>query len=234
MTDVGSQSNLQCPDLHHWSRTAAEACADQLAAGTDIIADGLPNGLVTAAAIEAVKQGLLKESDLDRAVKGMFDIRFRLGLLDPAKFDPYRKIDHSVVGCPAHLELSRQAARESIVLMKNSRTSSGKLLPIDLARVKKIAVLGPFADRTDVGPYGSTPIGGKVKRDEHGKWSWVSVPIDAGRRHGHPCRGHSPASRRSGEGPARRHQVCWRSHPIRAAPCPSWLPSWKRLATAIW
>ena len=72
VTDVGSQSNLQCPDLHHWSRTAAEACADQLAAGTDIIADGLPNGLVTAAAIEAVKQGLLKESDLDRAVKGMF------------------------------------------------------------------------------------------------------------------------------------------------------------------
>jgi beta-glucosidase len=177
VTDVCTHTNLLDPKLHHWSRTAADACADQLSAGTDIIADDLPDGVLAAAIVEAIQKGLLKEADLDRAVKGMFDIRFRLGYFDPPKSDPYRKITHSVVACSAHRERARQAARESIVLLKNGPAASGKLLPLDVAKVKKIAVLGPFADRTDVGPYGSTPVGGKINRDAKGKFVFDSHAV---------------------------------------------------------
>lgn len=164
VTDVGTPSNLMNKNLHHWSTGLPEACADQLVAGTDIIADfSKGNPEVTAAVIEAVKKGLCSEADLDRAVKGMFDIRFRLGLMDPAESDPYRNIPRSVIGSPEHIELARQTSRESMVLLKNQPVEKGaSLLPINLEKVKKIAVLGPYADRTDVGPYNATPIGGMV------------------------------------------------------------------------
>ncbi|GAA3808355.1 glycoside hydrolase family 3 protein [Sphaerisporangium flaviroseum] len=85
----------------------------------------------------ALGRGLLTEDDLDTAVRHTLAIRFRLGEFDPAT--PYDDITEEVVNRPEHQALARQAATQSIVLLKNDG-----ILPLrDPAR---IAVIGPLAD----------------------------------------------------------------------------------------
>jgi beta-glucosidase len=104
---------------------------------------------------EAVKQGLLTEADLDRSVKRLFLARFRLGMFDPDEQVPYAQIPFSVVDSPEHRELALEAARQSLVLLKNQ----DQQLPLDRAALKSIAVIGPNAAETLVlsGNYMGTP-----------------------------------------------------------------------------
>ncbi|MBC7251062.1 MAG: glycoside hydrolase family 3 C-terminal domain-containing protein [Anaerolineae bacterium] len=106
------------------------------------------------ALLEAVKQGLISEEEIDQAVTRLFIARFRLGMFDPPEQVPYAQIPYQVVDSPQHRELALQAARESIVLLKNE----GNLLPLpkDLG---SIAVIGPNADdlRVLLGNYSGTP-----------------------------------------------------------------------------
>jgi beta-glucosidase len=76
----------------------------------------------------AVKQGLVSEADIDTAVRRVMEARFRLGMFDPPEKVPYARIPYSVVDSREHRELSLQAARESIVLLKNDH----HLLPSQL------------------------------------------------------------------------------------------------------
>jgi beta-glucosidase len=104
---------------------------------------------------EAVEQGLLTEADLDRSVKRLFMARFRLGMFDPDEQVAYAQIPYSVVDSLEHRELALEAARQSLVLLKNQDHQ----LPLDKARIKSIAVIGPNADETLVlsGNYMGTP-----------------------------------------------------------------------------
>jgi len=80
--------------------------------------------------------------------------RFRLGMFDPPEKVPYTHIPYEVVASPQHRELALQAARESIVLLKNE----GNLLPLP-RDVGAVAVIGPNADdlRVLLGNYNGTP-----------------------------------------------------------------------------
>ena len=89
----------------------------------------------------AVKQGMVSETEIDTAVKRVMEARFRLGMFDPADQVPYAQIPFSVVDSPSHRALSLQAARESIVLLKNAY----HLLPLS-KNLKSIAVVGPNAN----------------------------------------------------------------------------------------
>lgn len=89
---------------------------------------------------EAVRQGLVLESDIDRAVARVLRLKFRLGLFDKPYVPELRAI--SVVGCPEFQKVNLQVARESVVLLKNE----GDLLPI-VGQPRRIAVIGPNADR---------------------------------------------------------------------------------------
>ena len=103
--------------------------------------------------VDAVKQGLLPEKDLDTAVKRLFRARFELGMFDPPSMVKYASTPLSEIESVPHRELALQLARESIVLLKNDGT-----LPLK-AGVKHIAVIGPLADQERVlwGNYNGTP-----------------------------------------------------------------------------
>ncbi len=103
--------------------------------------------------IEAVKQGFLKESEIDVALKRLFTARMKLGMFDPPEMVSYTKIDESLLDGPQHRALARKLANESMVLLKNDG-----ILPLKTSGVK-IAVVGPLADQTSVllGNYNGIP-----------------------------------------------------------------------------
>ncbi len=94
--------------------------------------------------VDAVKQGLLSEKDLDVTVKRLFTARFRLGMFDPPEMVKYAQTPDSVIDSDAHRQLALKTARESMVLLKNDG-----VLPLN-AQTKKIAVVGPLADALHV------------------------------------------------------------------------------------
>jgi beta-glucosidase len=134
---------------HKLANTPAEAAAMAVRHGCD-----LNCGDTYLALTEAVQQGLIEEAEIDRAVRRLFEARFRLGMYDPEEMVPYAQIPISVNDCEAHRELARQAARESIVLLKNEN----RLLPFGES-IRSLAVIGPNADDIEalLGNYNGTP-----------------------------------------------------------------------------
>ena len=102
--------------------------------------------------VDAVKQGLLTEADLDVSLRRLFTARMRLGMFDPPEKVPYAQTPESEIDSAAHRELALKTARESMVLLKNDG-----VLPFATG-VKKILVVGPLADQTAVlhGNYSGT------------------------------------------------------------------------------
>ncbi|KAJ0817649.1 putative glycosidase [Helianthus annuus] len=126
----------------HWeNNTLEKIAADALKAGLD-----LNCGKFLAQHTEAaIKAGLVKESDVDRAVTNNFATLMRLGFFDgnPSK-QIYGKLGPKDVCTPANQELAREAARQGIVLLKNSAGS----LPLSPTAIKSLAVIGPNANVT--------------------------------------------------------------------------------------
>jgi len=138
------------PDTHgHFvAADKREACALAVRAGVNI---ELPEPDCYRHLVELVKDGTLREAELDELVAPMLYWKFRLGLFDDPYVDPAEA--ERVVGCEEHRKLALQAARETIVLLRNE----GGLLPLDPARLGSIAVIGPNADRVIQGGYSSVP-----------------------------------------------------------------------------
>ena len=134
---------------HKVVATGAEAAALAVKTGTD-----LECGRVYTNLVDAVKQGLITEQEIDTAVKRLFLARFKLGMFDSPDRVRWAQIAYGVLNRPTHRELARRVARESIVLLKNA----GGVLPLrkDLAT---LAVLGPNADqwRMLLGNYNGMP-----------------------------------------------------------------------------
>jgi beta-glucosidase len=121
---------------HKFSPDLAHAAAASVKAGTD-----LSCGDEYASLIDAVHQGLISEAEIDEAVKRLFTARFRLGMFDPASQVSYNNIRFSENNSAAHAALALQAARASIVLLKNDHGT----LPLRQS-LPSIAVIGPNAD----------------------------------------------------------------------------------------
>jgi beta-glucosidase len=106
---------------------------------------------------EAVKRGLVTEADLDAALRGLFRVSLRLGLLDPPDRVPYASIgapgDPEPWAKPETRAFVREVTRKSIVLLKNDQA----LLPIDRTKVRSVAVLGPLCNTVLQDWYGGTP-----------------------------------------------------------------------------
>ena len=141
---------------HHFTRSMAEAGAVSLKAGMDNeCADFLTivkDNSDYVKFVDAVQQGLLTEKELDISLKRLFTARMKLGMFDSPDRVPYANIPESEIDSALHRKLALQAARESIVLLKNDGT-----LPFS-ASVKKIAVVGPLAESVRVlhGNYSGT------------------------------------------------------------------------------
>ena len=102
--------------------------------------------------VDAVKEGLLSEKDLNISLKRLFTARFRLGMFDPPEMVPYAQTPESEIDSDAHRALALKAAQESIVLLKNNG-----VLPLS-PDVKTIEVVGPLAESVKVlhGNYSGT------------------------------------------------------------------------------
>lgn len=137
VSDCGAISDMYRSYGHLYKSTAAEASAAAVLAGTDLTCGSeYGSGL-----LEAVKRGLITEAEINKSMERLFVARFKLGMFDPPNRVPFSRIPISVNDSAAHRKVALEAARESIVLLKNeSRT-----LPLKPS-VRKIAVIGPSAD----------------------------------------------------------------------------------------
>ncbi len=121
---------------HKQVATPAEAAALAVKSGTD-----LECGKVYLNLKEAVDRNLITEKEIDVSVKRLFLARFKLGMFDPPEQVRYANIPYQVVDSKEHKELALEAARKSIVLLKNENN----LLPLK-KDLKTLAVIGPNAD----------------------------------------------------------------------------------------
>ena len=121
---------------HHFTPDDTHASIAAVRAGTDLTCG---EEYVTLA--KAVQGGLIQESELDTSLRRLFTARFRLGMFDPPGAVPFNQIPYSQNDSPEHRNLALQAARESMVLLKNK----DGVLPLK-PNVKKIAVVGPNAE----------------------------------------------------------------------------------------
>lgn len=131
----------------HVAGDITEASRLAAAAGNDII---MTTSAFYEAVIQLVESGRLDEAVLDDAVRHILTVKFRMGLFER----PEKKGKPGCLGCAEHLAAARQAARESVVLLKNDG-----ILPL---KVKKLAVIGPNAD--DI-------------RAQYGDWTYFTHPL---------------------------------------------------------
>ena len=156
VSDCGAVGNQFFPQ--HTASSLAEASAKSINAGTDLnCGNAYSSGLADAVASGAVSAGTL-DAAVGRALLG----RFELGEFDPVTTNAYKRIPIEAVGSAKHLALAQQAARDSIVLLKNlnsvlplmqhreeqsdgtTGTSNGSRSGSAVAR--SIAVVGPQAN----------------------------------------------------------------------------------------
>jgi beta-glucosidase len=132
-SDCGAIDDFFRPNTHRTEPDAEHADKAALLAGTDTNCGSTYRKLG-----DAVKAGLIQESDIDVSLRRLFEARIRLGLFDPATSVPYAQIKFSEVNSPAHAAVAKRAAEESIVLLKNDG-----ILPLQRGKYKTVAVIGP-------------------------------------------------------------------------------------------
>jgi beta-glucosidase len=149
-TDGGAMSLLF--SAHKAFPTLAETAAACVKAGIGQFLDNYKPAIK-----EALVKGLLTEKDIDAVLRGNFRVALKLGLLDVNRENPYSSIGVRDTIDPWTKSEVRQFVREvtakSVVLLKNDR----QLLPLDLNRTRKIAVIGPRADDVLLDWYSGTP-----------------------------------------------------------------------------
>jgi beta-glucosidase len=141
---------------HHYVKTLPEAAAIVVQRGMDNECNSyqkIVDDHDYRQYYDAVKQGFLKESEMDRSLVRLFTARIRLGMFDPPEMIPYTKIDEKELDSADHRALARKIANESMVLLKNDG-----VLPIP-RQGRKILVVGPLAEQTKVllGNYNGHP-----------------------------------------------------------------------------
>ncbi len=150
VSDCGAVADIS--GGHKFAPDYAHASGVAIKAGTDLECQ-YGKWAAFSALADSVKQGLVAEADLDRAVKRLFAARFRLGMFDPPESYAYGRIPISVVNSAEHRELALRAAREALVLLKNDG-----VLPLSPS-LRTLAVVGPTAELVQSlqGNYNGTP-----------------------------------------------------------------------------
>ncbi|SCG36972.1 glycoside hydrolase family 3 protein [Micromonospora zamorensis] len=140
VTDAWAPNNLIGSQGYY--ATLPEGNAAIVKAGLNSFITDDTNAQPTVTAIkQALATGLLTEGDIDARIRETLNVRLRLGEFDPGG-GRFGGITPDVINSPEHQRLARQAAGEAMVLLKNARQA----LPLDPARTRKVAVLGPLAD----------------------------------------------------------------------------------------
>ena len=149
VTDCDAINNFYNKGQHETHKDPLSASVDAVLNGTD-----LECGKVFMVLTEALQKGLIREQTLDDHLRRTLYGRFELGMFDPASMIPWAGLGPDVISSESNNELATQAARESMVLLRND----GGVLPLSKG-VKTLAVVGPNADDTELlnGNYGGSP-----------------------------------------------------------------------------
>lgn len=136
-------------EFHRVTKNAVESVAMAVNHGCDLNCGNLFLYLM-----DAVKQGLVKEEQLEEAVTRLLTTRMKLGLFDEQEKVPYHSINYSVVDSKEMRELNLSVAKKCLVLLKNEN----QLLPLKKSELKTIGVIGPNANNRKalVGNYEGT------------------------------------------------------------------------------
>ncbi|KAL5213764.1 hypothetical protein ABZP36_002916 [Zizania latifolia] len=135
----------------HYTKNPEDAAAITIKSGLDLNC----GNFLAQHTVAAVQAGKLSESDVDRAITNNFIVLMRLGFFDgdPRKL-PFGGLGPKDVCTSSNQELAREAARQGIVLLKNTGA-----LPLSAKSIKSMAVIGPNANAsfTMIGNYEGTP-----------------------------------------------------------------------------
>jgi beta-glucosidase len=135
---------------HKTHPDATSAAVDALIHGTDVEC----GNAVYVKLVDAVKQGRIKEEQLDVSLRRLFTIRYRLGMFDPPAQVKWAQTGDEALEAAPHKAHALKMAQQSIVLLKNEANT----LPLK-KNIKRIAVLGPNADNriSVLGNYNGIP-----------------------------------------------------------------------------
>ncbi len=142
------QAISQLAGRHRVAANAADAARQALAATVDV---ELPDVETYDTLIEQVKQGKVPMAAIDAAVRRLLRDKFELGLFENPFVDPAHADEIS--GAKASRPVALEAARQGIVLLQNK----GGLLPLDAAKMRRVAVIGPHAAEVMLGGYAGVP-----------------------------------------------------------------------------
>ncbi len=131
---------------HHVAASQAEAARKALAAGIDFELDSAYAETLLA----QVQQGIVPAEQVDGAVRRVLAAKFMLGLFENAYADPQEA--EKVCNSAEHRQLAYKAATKALILLKNDG-----LLPLDVKKIKTLAVIGPNAAGIHLGGYSADP-----------------------------------------------------------------------------
>ena len=134
---------------HHLAADAKEAATLAVRAGVNI---ELPDPDCYPFLVELVREGTISEALIDERVRPLLHAKFLLRLFEDPYVDPGAA--ERIVREPSHRALALEAARKTITLLKNTN----RVLPLDVASIRTIAVIGPNADRVMLGGYSGAPL----------------------------------------------------------------------------
>ncbi|MDC0955594.1 glycoside hydrolase family 3 C-terminal domain-containing protein [bacterium] len=148
VSDCGAINDIHAN--HKIVKTTEESAALGVITGCDLNCGGIYQNHLQ----ESVTLGLISEKEIDTAVYRLFLARMKLGMFDPAEIVSYAQIPFDINNSQKHDELSLKTAQSSMTLLKNNG-----VLPIDINKINKIAVVGPNADNINalLGNYHGTP-----------------------------------------------------------------------------
>lgn len=138
----------QLKSLHHVTASRGGAAALAHGVGVDM---ELPDPDIYPLLVELVKKGEHSEALVDVSVGRILTFKFNAGLFD----SPYADADYAekITGNQEARNLALKAAHQSITLLKNDN----KLLPLDISKKEKLAIIGPNADTIVLGGYSDQP-----------------------------------------------------------------------------
>jgi beta-glucosidase len=133
---------------HYVAANPSAAAKRALEAGVDM---ELPHTQCNDTLVQQIKEGLVSEATLDKAVARILKVKFLLGLFEDPYVDPNEA--ERVAETKESRALALKAAHEAITLLKNENN----LLPLDRNKIRSIAVIGPNAGHVELGEYSGGP-----------------------------------------------------------------------------
>jgi beta-glucosidase len=134
---------------HHYVQTGPEAAALAIKAGSDLNCGNTYSRHLQ----KACQDNLVSEEAVRTALTRVLTGRFLLGEFDHPTDVPWSGLSPEVIEGQQHRSLAREAARQSLVLLKNEKQS----LPLDKHKLKKVAIIGPMAGSCHLGGYSGGP-----------------------------------------------------------------------------